>query len=242
MGFLSDIAKALTPVGQILSIIGGGLTILQALKPPKIPKIEIPKEIFSKIESKIASITPISEEARKLVMDSLAKFREGILDPRYKSQLDLAYQQKKAQAQATLAARGLTGSSIEQEVLNEIDRWYQQTYYDLLNQQLKDALTTAGLSTADIDALMSEISAYTSAVQAQALAGQTGAITQLGRTIALEKGLETITKGLEGLGKTEAPKPTTPETTTTGTIGSLSEVITKPEYTPIPPESPWKWE
>jgi len=239
MGFLSNIAKALTPIGNILSVIGGTLTIFQALKPPKIPKIEIPKEIFSKIESKIASITPISEEARKLVMDSLAKFREGILDPRYKSQLDLAYQQKRAQAQAMLASRGLTGSSIEQEVLNEIDRWYQQTYYNLLNQQLKDALTTAGLSTADIDALMSEILTYTSAVQAQALAGQVGAMTQLGRTIALEKGLETLTKGLERIG---TPKTPSPETTTTGITGSLSEAIGKPEYTPIPSESPWKWE
>ena len=239
MGFLSNVAKALTPIGNILSVIGGALTIFQALKPPKIPKIEIPKEIFSKIESKIASIAPISEEARKLVMDSLAKFREGILDPRYKSQLDLAYQQKKAQAQAMLATRGLTGSSIEQEVLNEIDRWYQQTYYDLLNQQLKDALTVAGLSTADIDALMSEISAYMSAVQAQAFAGQVGAMTQLGRTIALEKGLETLTKGLEGIG---TPKIPTPETTTTGITESLSETIGKPEYTPISSESPWKWE
>jgi len=239
MGFLSNIAKALTPIGNILSVIGGALTIFQALKPPKIPKIEIPKEIFSKIESKIASIAPISEEARKLVMDSLAKFREGILDPRYKSQLDLAYQQKKAQAQAMLAAQELIGSSIEQEVLNKIDRWYQQTYYDLLNQQLKDALTVAGLSTADIDALMSEISAYMSAVQAQAFAGQVGAMTQLGRTIALEKGLETLTKGLEGIG---TPKTPPPETTTTGITESLSETIGKPEYTPISSESPWKWE
>jgi hypothetical protein len=240
MGFLGDIAKVLTPIGQIFSVIGGALTIFQAFKPPKIPKIEIPKDIFSKIESRIASITPISEEARKLVTDALAKFREGILDPRYKSQLDLAYQQKRAQAQAMLAARGLTGSSIEQEVINEIDRWYQQTYYDLLNQQLKDALTMAGLSTADIDALMKEISAYTSVLQAQALAGQTGALMELGRTIGLATGIETLTKGLEGLSKPTTPLIETP-TITTG-VTDLSEIITKPEYTLIPPESPWKWE
>ena len=78
-----------------------------------------------------------------------------------------------------------------------------------------------------------------SAVQAQALAGQVGAMTQLGRTIALEKGLETLTKGLERIG---TPKTPSPETTTTGITGSLSEAISKPEYTPIPFESPWKWE
>jgi len=221
MGFVKDLGRiftgVLSPIGSILSVVTGIATALQAFKPPKIPKFEVPKEIFTRLEQRIAAITPISEEGRRIATEALAKFREGILDPRYKAKLDLAYQQKRAQAQALLAARGLTGSSIEQEVINEIDRWYQQNYYTLLNQQLQDALTLAGLGKEDINALLSEIQAYSSAFQAQATGLAAGAMIEAGRMIGLGKGLENLRAGIEGItksSKVETPKVETPKVET----------------------------
>jgi len=206
-------------VGIVSSIIGalsGVASIIRAFQTPKIPKIEIPQEVFSRLRTRIESITPISETARQTVLEALDRFRQGILDPRYKTQLDLAYAQKRAQAQAILAARGLTGSSIEQQVLNELDKWYQQNYYALLNQQLQDALSLSGLAGEDINAILSELSAYTQAAQAQALAAQLGASAYLGQTLGLQSGIQSLTTGLGGLSGIFQQTPVTQ----TGTFAS----------------------
>ncbi|ALG96912.1 hypothetical protein [Hydrogenobaculum phage 1] len=190
--------------------------LMGAFKPPKLPKIELPKELFDRLNARIQAIAPLSEEARKIATQALEKFRTGQLDDRYKAQLDLMYAQKKAQAKAMLAARGLEGSSIEQEVMNEIDKWYQQNYYGLLNQQLQDALTMAGLGQSDINALMEELKAYGVTWAGLGAGMQAGSQIWAGRTIALGQAGQTLGQSLEKLAGS------TGVTTSTGTTQGLN--------------------
>ena len=219
---MGDIGSIIGIVSGIIGALSGVASIIKSFQTPKIPKIEIPQEVFSRLKTRIESITPISETARQTVLEALDRFRQGILDPRYKTQLDLAYAQKRAQAQAILAARGLTGSSIEQQVLNELDKWYQQNYYTLLNQQLQDALSLSGLAGEDINAILSELSAYTQAAQAQALAAQLGASTYLGQILGLEKGTQTLSMGLGPLSEILGRKSTAQTGTFTSPLTELS--------------------
>jgi hypothetical protein len=192
----SSISGVLGPIGSIVGIVSGIASIMSAFKPPKLPKFEFPKEVFDRLNARIQAMTPLSEEARKIATQALEKFRTGQLDDRYKAQLDLLYAQKKAQAKAMLSARGLEGSSIEQEVMNEIDKWYQQNYYALLNQQLQDALTMAGLGQSDIKALMEELKALGVTWAGIGTGMQAGSQIWTGRMIGLSQGGATLGKSL----------------------------------------------
>jgi hypothetical protein len=192
----SSISGFLGPIGSIVGIVSGIASLMSAFKPPKLPKFEFPKEVFDKLNARIQALTPLSEEARKIATQALEKFRTGQLDDRYKAQLDLMYAQKKAQAKAMLSARGLEGSSIEQEVMNEIDKWYQQNYYALLNQQLQDALTMAGLGQSDINALMEELKALGVTWAGIGAGMQAGSQIWTGRMIGLSQGGATLGKSL----------------------------------------------
>jgi hypothetical protein len=197
----SAITPVLGPISQVVGIVSGIASLMSAFNPPKLPKFEFPKEVFDKLNARIQALAPLSEEARQIATQALEKFKAGQLDDRYKAQLDLMYAQKKAQAKAMLSARGLEGSSIEQEVMNEIDKWYQQNYYALLNQQLQDALTTAGLGQSDINALMEELKAYGITWAGIGAGMQAGSQIWTGRMIGLSQGGETLGKSLEGLAK-----------------------------------------
>jgi hypothetical protein len=212
---LSSIGSILSPIGSILGVISGVASLMSAFKPPKLPKFDFPKEVFDKLNARIQALTPLSEEARQIATQALEKFKTGQLDDRYKAQLDLMYAQKKAQAKAMLSARGLEGSSIEQEVMNEIDKWYQQNYYGLLNQQLQDALTMAGLGQSDINALIEELKAYGITWAGIGAGMQVGSQIWTGRMIGLSQGGATLGRSLEGLaGATGA--------TSTGTTQGLN--------------------
>jgi molybdopterin-biosynthesis enzyme MoeA-like protein len=124
------------------------------------------------------------------------------------------YARKKAQAKAMLSARGLEGSSIEQEVMNEIDKWYQQNYYALLNQQLQDALTMAGLGESDIRAILEELKAYGIMTAGLGAGLQAGAQIWTGRILGLSQGGATLGKSLGELAGTTG--------TTTGVTQGLN--------------------
>jgi hypothetical protein len=197
----SAITPVLGPIGQVIGVVSGIASLMSAFKPPKLPKFDFPKEIFDKLNARIQALTPLSEEARKIATQALEKFKAGQLDDRYKAQLDLMYARKKAQAKAMLSARGLEGSSIEQDVMNEIDKWYQQNYYALLNQQLQDTLTMAGLGQSDINALLEELKAYGITWAGLGAGMQAGSQIWTGRIIGLSQGGATLGKSLEELAK-----------------------------------------
>jgi len=199
--FFSSISGILGPIGSIIGVVSGIASLMSAFKPPKLPKFDFPKEIFDRLNARIQALTPLSEEAKRIATQALEKFRAGQLDERYKAQLDLMYAQKKAQAKAMLSARGLEGSSIEQEIMNEIDKWYQQNYYALLNQQLQDALTMAGLAQSDINALMEELKALGVTWAGLGAGAQAGSQIWTGRIIGLSQGGATLGKSLEELAK-----------------------------------------
>ena len=196
-----SVSGVLGPIGSIIGVVSGIASLMSAFKPPKLPKFEFPKEVFDRLNARIQALTPLSEEARRIATQALEKFKSGELDDRYKAQLDLMYAQKKAQAKAMLSARGLEGSSIEQEIMNEIDKWYQQNYYALLNQQLQDALTMAGLAQSDINALMEELKALGVTWAGLGAGAQAGSQIWTGRIIGLSQEGATLGKSLEELAK-----------------------------------------
>ena len=196
-----SVSGVLGPISSIIGVVTGIASIMSAFKPPKLPKFEFPKEIFDRLNARIQALTPLSEEAKRIATQALEKFRTGQLDERYKAQLDLMYAQKKAQAKAMLAARGLEGSSIEQEIMNEIDKWYQQKYYALLNQQLQDELTMAGLGQSDINALMEELKALGITWAGLGAGAQAASQIWTGRIIGLSQGGATLGRSLEKLAK-----------------------------------------
>jgi hypothetical protein len=214
-GIFKSISGVLGPIGSIIGVVSGIASLMSAFKPPKLPKFELPKEIFDKLNARIQALTPLSEEAKRIATQALERFRTGQLDERYKAYLDLMYTRKKTQAEAMLAAQGLKGSSIEQDVMNEIDRWYQQNYFALLNQQLQDALTMVGLAQSDINALMEELKAYGVTWAGLGAGAQAGSQIWTGRMIGLSQGGAILGKSLEELAKRTG-------TTSTGTTQGLN--------------------
>jgi len=223
-GVLGAVARFLTPIGNILSVIGGAITIFQALRPPKIPKFQMPTQLFNTLNQRIQSLTGISEEARANIRRSLEMYNRGELLPQYKSRLDEEYERKKKEAENVLAARGLLNSSLALDVAAELNRWYLRTYFNLLFQQVNDALAMSGLATADINAIMSEIRAFNQAIQSQIQSLTLGELLNLGRGRALETGLEMIIRGAERL----APRPSIPQA---GTSTSSTTSTTTPTTT-----------
>ena len=234
-GVLRAVGSILSPIGSILSVVGGIISIFQALKPPKIPKFQMPTELFNTLNQRIQTLTGISEEARANIRRALEMYNRGELLPQYKSRLDEEYEKKKKEAESILAARGLLNSSIAVDVAAELNRWYLRSYYDLLYQQVNDALAMSGLATADINAIMSEIQAHNQAIQSQIQGIALGELLNLGRAKTLETGIEMITKGIEGI----TPKPTAPPTETptppTTTPTSIITTLPPPEATVFEP-------
>lgn len=199
MGFIETIAQFLQPVGAILGAVGGLAQIFMGFK-ASVPKIRIPTEIFSKIQTRIEGLTGISEEARRNIQSALEAYRRGELLPQYKIRLDEEFEKKKQEAYNLLAVRGLLNSSIAVDVMAELQRWYLNTYYDLLHGQLRDALALSGLAEADINALLTEAQAYSQTLQAQAQAMTMGQLLNLGRVQTIKGGIMSLSEALSSLG------------------------------------------
>ncbi|MEM4959669.1 MAG: hypothetical protein QXX12_07380 [Nanopusillaceae archaeon] len=167
---------ALGAIASILGIIGSAIGIYRALKPPKPPKIEIPKVDLTAIQQAIEQIKPISEQARQQLMQAIERYNRGELSPELKAKLDQAYQELYDKTMSALGQRGIgAGSSIYQRALQQLQQWYQQQYAQLLGQDLRNSLQLTGLATRDIDALLTKIGVQT---QAGNLAFQNWALSQ----------------------------------------------------------------
>jgi hypothetical protein len=198
-GVLKSISSILSPVGAVLNVVGGAISIFQALKPPKIPKFEMPTQLFNTLNQRVQALTGLSEEARANIQKALDMYKRGELLPQYKSQLDEQYERKKKEAENALAARGLLNSSIALDVAAELNRWYLRSYYDLLGQQIKDALSMSGLATTDVNAIMNEIQMHNQAIKSQIEALTLNQLLDLGRAKTLEAGIGMLGQGLQGL-------------------------------------------
>jgi hypothetical protein len=207
-GVLKSISSILSPVGAVLNVVGGAISIFQALRPPKIPKFEMPTQLFNTLNQRVQALTGLSEEARANIRRSLEMYNRGELLPQYKSQLDEQYERKKKEAENALAARGLLNSSISLDVAAELNRWYLRSYYDLLGQQVKDALSMSGLATADINTIMNEIQMHNQAIKGQIEALTLNQLLDLGKAKTLETGIGMLGQGVKGLEEWTSKLPT----------------------------------
>jgi len=191
---MAAVAPIITAVAGLTAI---GTSIYSLVNAPKPPSPKIPSEILSQIQSKLPSISGLSEQARQNIAQALEQYRAGQLLPQYKTMLDDAYRQKYEQTMSNLSARGLANSSVALQAKSELDRWYQSTYYDLLNQQLNTALSQQGLAQADIDTLTRELQAYGTATQGYLMGTQATAATTSGAMQGLSSGFSSLSKSWE---------------------------------------------
>jgi hypothetical protein len=191
---MAAVAPIITAIAGLTAI---GTSIYGLINAPKPPSPKIPREILGQIQVKLPSISGLSEQARQNIAQALEQYRAGQLLPQYKTMLDDAYKQKYEQTMSNLSARGLANSSVALQAKSELDRWYQNTYYDLLNQQLKTALSQQGLAQADIDLLTRELQAYGTATQGYLAGTQASAMTSSGAMQGLSSGFSSLSKSWE---------------------------------------------
>jgi hypothetical protein len=196
---MAAVAPIITAIAGLTAI---GTSIYGLVSAPKPPSPRIPREVFSQIQTRLPSISGLSEQARQNITQALEQYRAGQLLPQYKNMLDEAYRQKYEQVMSNLSARGLANSSVALQAKAELDRWYQNTYYDLLNQQLKTALSQQGLAQADIDILTRELQAYGAATQGYLAGTQATAATASGAMQGLSSGFSSLSKAWEDWQKT----------------------------------------
>jgi len=196
---MAAVAPIITAIAGLTAI---GTSIYGLINAPKPPSPKIPREVFSQIRARLPSISGLSEQARQNIAQALEQYRAGQLLPQYKNMLDEAYRQKYEQVMSNLSARGLANSSVALQAKAELDRWYQNTYYDLLNQQLKTALSQQGLAEADIDILTRELQAYGAATQGYLAGTQATAATTSGAMQGLSSGFSSLSKAWEDWQKT----------------------------------------
>jgi len=196
---MAAVAPIITAIAGLTAI---GTSIYGLINAPKPPSPKIPREVFSQIRARLPSISGLSEQARQNIAQALEQYRAGQLLPQYKNMLDEAYRQKYEQVMSNLSARGLANSSVALQAKAELDRWYQNTYYDLLNQQLKTALSQQGLAEADIDILTRELQAYGTATQGYLAGTQATAATTSGAMQGLSSGFSSLSKAWEDWQKT----------------------------------------
>lgn len=186
----------------IVSIIGGLASIYQALKPPKIPKIEIPKIDTAKVQEHISKMTQISDQARQTILNAISRYNAGQLSPEMKAKLDTKYQELQDKLLSSFAQRGISPDSpLAQKALSQLEGWYQQQYYTLLGQDLRNALQMTGLAEADINALINITGAQSNITQAYSNYAQ--ALSQIGaqRGAGLASGAGLISGGLSEIAK-----------------------------------------
>jgi len=196
---MAAVAPIITAIAGLTAI---GTSIYGLINAPKPPSPKIPRDILNQIQAKLPSISGLSEQARQNIAQALEQYRAGQLLPQYKNMLDEAYRQKYEQVMSNLSARGLANSSVALQAKAELDRWYQNTYYDLLNQQLKTALSQQGLAEADIDILTRELHAYGAATQGYLAGTQASAMTSSGAIQGLSSGFSSLSKAWEDWQKT----------------------------------------
>jgi len=196
---MAAVAPIITAIAGLTAI---GTSLYGLINAPKPPSPRIPRDIFNQIRARFPSISGLSEQARQNIAQALEQYRAGQLLPQYKNMLDEAYRQKYEQIMSNLSARGLANSSVALQAKAELDRWYQNTYYDLLNQQLKTALSQQGLAEADIDILTRELQAYGAATQGYLAGTQATAATTSGAMQGLSSGFSSLSKAWEDWQKT----------------------------------------
>jgi len=211
-------------VGVIGSLIGAIAGAVSALNPPKvsIPKVEIPKEDMDKINASIESNKGMSDAARANIEQALTMYQQGKLTPQYQAQLDDWWNKQTTALQQRLASMGLSNSTMAQSALNELNTAYLSNMGNLLQKQLSDALSMAGLADDYKNSLMSKaqlelqgkIAEAESYMQAQAYSASMGQAA--GQTYG------NLSSAFSKLGTSEKQsdkKTTTPTTTTTSDFG-----------------------
>lgn len=230
-------AEGMTPLQIVVASLQGAaaaFSILSALNPPKvdIPRIEIDPADLEKMNVAIAANTEISNQAREFISSAIANYQDGKLMPSYQAQLDEWWSKSVTQLEQVLASRGLTDSSIAQNARKELMDSYLINHGNLMQKQLNDALSTSGLTQADIASITQKASIQLNksiaqanltmrSYEAAAALGQSrgaalGALSSaLGR---LESGIKPKTTATA----TATTKPTTSVGTATTSIGTAA--------------------
>lgn len=163
-------------VSAIGSLLGAAVGAVHAFKAPKIsiPNISLPQEDWNKINAAIEANKSLSDAARQSIQQALTLYNQGQLTPYYQAKLDEWWRQASTSLEQTLAAQGLSNSTIADAARRDILSKYTQTYGDLLTKQLSDALQLTGISQEYYNELMQKSQLQLNQSLAQAKLDLTG--------------------------------------------------------------------
>jgi len=211
-------------VSSIGSIVSGVAGVLNVFNPPKIkiPKVEIPTEDLSRINSAIEANKGLSDVARANVQQALEMYQEGKLTPQYQAMLDEWWNKQSTALAQRLAAMGLSNSTIAQTAYRELSTSYLTNMGNLLQKQLSDALSMAGLADDYKNSLMQKAQLQLQGKMAEANAYMQAQMysNMLGQSAGQAYGNLASSLGTIGtLGQKTPPKTTTTTPTTTQQTG-----------------------
>lgn len=193
-------AETFTAIGAILGGLGAVVGAVKSFNTPKIsiPNISLPQEDWNKINAAVEANKQLSDTAKQTIQQALSLYNQGKLTPSYQAKLDEWWQKASTSLEQTLAAQGLSNSTIAETARQALLTRYTSLYGDMLLKQLSDALQLTGISQEYYNQLMqtAQLKLNQNLSQAQIELQR----TQLQHNIASQKG-DSLSKLLGGMGQ-----------------------------------------
>jgi hypothetical protein len=170
---MGGVAKVLGGIAPVVSVVGSlfgiGTSLFGGKKNISVPPLPtIPTPDYQSLQAQITANTAISDQARTAAIQALQSYNQGTLSPTYQAmyqnyleQLDPQIKKIVAAKEQELAAKGFVQGSTEynkamQDVMTQIEGTKAAYRNQLLQQQLNDAMTAAGLSETTIKELQTQ--------------------------------------------------------------------------------------
>jgi DNA-binding transcriptional MerR regulator len=145
LGVIAGVVGILSSIGGVVAAFANGGVKMPSM--PSVPQYKIPEDQMKMLNQQIANNNALSNQAQQQAQQALAMYSQGQLSPAYEAIYNQQYQNALNNLKQQLAAAGFTQNSTQwQSAMNSFNNWANTTKAQLLQKQLQDSLTAAGLS------------------------------------------------------------------------------------------------
>ena len=145
LGIIGSVVGILSSIGGAIAAFAGKGVNMPSM--PSVPQYKIPEDQLRMLNQQIANNNALSNQAQQQAQQALAMYNQGKLSPAYEAIYNQQYQNALNNLKQHLAAAGFTENSTQwQSAMNSFNNWANTLKAQLLQKQLQDSLTAAGLS------------------------------------------------------------------------------------------------